>query len=173
VGVIPLDDAQRTILDAVAPLEPRSFARRDCRGLVLAEDVVANEPVPPFANTGMDGYAVRAADTPGSLRVIGELPAGRAPTIGVGPGEAIRIMTGAPMPEGADAVVMVERTRVDGDVVVIEQVARAGDHIRGAGDDLRPGDEVLAGGTVLRPAHLGVLASVGYQQVTVHPRPRV
>ena len=79
--MIPLEHAQALILDAVAPLEPRSFATRDARGLVLAQDVVAAEPVPPFANTGMDGYAVRAVDTPGRLRVVGELPAGRAPTI--------------------------------------------------------------------------------------------
>src|SRR5437764_462734 len=84
VGVIAVVAAHATILDAVAPLPPRSFARRDARGLVLAEDVVARERVPPFANTGMDGYAVRAVDTPGSLRVIGELTAGRAPTIAVG-----------------------------------------------------------------------------------------
>jgi len=170
--VIPLDDAQRTILDAVAPLEPRSFARRDCRGLVLAEDVVANEPVPPFANTGMDGYAVRAADTPGSLRVVGELPAGRAPTIAVGAGEAIRIMTGAPMPDGADAVVMVERTRADGDNVVVE-VAEPREHVRLAGGDVEAGDLVFPRGTLLTPAHLGVLASLDVHEVSCHPRPRV
>jgi molybdopterin molybdotransferase len=170
--VIPLDDAQATILDAVAPLPPRSFAWRDARGLVLAEDVVASEPVPPFANTGMDGYAVRAADTPGSLRVIGELPAGRAPTIAVGPGEAIRIMTGAPMPEGADAVVMVERTRVDGENVVVE-VAQPGEHVRLAGGDVAAGELVFQRGTLLTPAHLGVLASLDVREVSCHPRLRV
>jgi molybdopterin molybdotransferase len=172
VGVIALDDAQATILDAVAPLAPRSFARRDARGLVLAEEVVARERVPPFANTGMDGYAVRAADTPGSLRVIGELPAGRAPTIAVGPGEAIRIMTGAPMPEGADAVVMVERTRVEGDNVVVE-VAKPGEHVRLAGGDVDAGELVFERGTLLTPAHLGVLASLDVQEVLCYPRPRV
>ncbi len=170
--MIPLDDAQSTILDAVTPLAPRRFVRSAARGLVLAQEVVAREPVPPFANTGMDGYAVRAADTPGSLRVVGELPAGRAPTIAVGPGEAIRIMTGAPMPEGADAVVMVERTRVEGDNVVVE-VAKPGEHVRLAGGDVDAGELVFKSGTLLTPAHLGVLASLDVQEVSCHPRPRV
>jgi len=171
--VIPLDVAQSEILDAVTPLAPRPFERRLARGLVLAEDIVAREPVPPFANTGMDGYAVRAADTPGSLRVIGELPAGRAPTIAVGPGEAIRIMTGAPMPEGADAVVMVERTRPDGDGAVIVEMARPGDHVRLAGGDVEAGALVFPRGTRLTPAHLGVLASLDVSEVSCRPRPRV
>jgi len=171
--VIPLGVAQSEILDAVTPLAPRPFERRVARGLVLAEDIVAREPVPPFANTGMDGYAVRAADTPGSLRVIGELPAGRAPTIAVGPGEAIRIMTGAPMPEGADAVVMVERTRVDGDGAVIVEVAQPGDHVRLAGGDVEAGALVFSRGTRLTPAHLGVLASLDIPEVSCRPRPRV
>jgi molybdopterin molybdotransferase len=170
--VIPLAEAQSTILDAVTALAPRSFAWRDARGLVLAQDVFATEQVPPFANTGMDGYAVRAQDTPGSLRVVGELPAGRAPTIPVGPGEAIRIMTGAPMPEGADAVVMVERTRTDGDTVVVE-VAKPGEHVRLAGGDVDAGDLVFERGTLLTPAHLGVLASLDVSEVLCHPRPRV
>src|SRR5256714_14518896 len=127
--VIPLERAQALILNAVAPLAPRVCNTRDARGLVLAQDVVATEPVPPFANTGMDGYAVRAADTPGTLRVIGDLPAGRAPTIPVGPGEAIRIMTGAPMPDGADAVVMVERTRADGDDGAVGDEARISESV--------------------------------------------
>ncbi len=170
--MIPLADAQSTILDAVTPLAPRSFALRAARGLVLAQDIVATEPVPPFANTGMDGYAVRAADTPGSLRVVGELPAGRAPTVAVGPGEAIRIMTGAPMPDGADAIVMVERSRVDGDRVVVE-AAKPGEHVRVAGGDVNAGDLVFERGVLLTPAHLGVLASLDVSEVQCHPRPRV
>ena len=170
--MIPLAEAQSTILEAITPLAPRSFARRDARGLVLAQDIVAGEPVPPFANTGMDGYAVRSVDTPGSLRVVGELAAGTAPTIPVGPGEAIRIMTGAPMPDGADAVVMVERTRSDGDDVVVE-VAQPGEHVRGVGGDVQAGDLVFERGTVLTPAHLGVLASLDVREVACHPRPRV
>jgi molybdopterin molybdotransferase len=170
--VIPLADAQRFILDAVAPLAPRSVPVGDALGLVLADEIVAAEPVPPFANTGMDGYAVRAADTPGTLRVVGELPAGVAPTIPVGPGEAIRIMTGAPIPDGADAVVMVERTTTNGDQVTVE-AARPGDHVRRAGGDVEAGGVVFARGAQLTSAHLGVLASLDVHEVLVHPRPRV
>jgi molybdenum cofactor synthesis domain-containing protein len=170
--MIPLADAQAAILDAVGVLAPVPYKRDAARGLVLAHEIVAVEPVPPFANTGMDGYAVRAADTPGTLRVVGELPAGRAPTTPVGPGEAIRIMTGAPMPDGADAVVMVERTRLDGDNVVVE-VAGPGEHVRAAGGDVATGAVVFERGTVLTPAHLGVLASLDVHEVLCHPRPRV
>jgi molybdopterin molybdotransferase len=174
--VIPLADAQAMILGAVAPLPARPHAIRDAVGLVLAEAVIAREPVPPFANTGMDGYAVRAADTEGApvrLKVVGELAAGRAPTVAVGAGEAVRIMTGAPIPEGADAIVMVELTRAEGDVVVIEQTAEAGAHIRPEGGDLTPNQPVFDAGTVLTPAHVGVLASLDITEVACHPRPRV
>ncbi len=150
---------------------------RDALGLVLASEVIAGEAVPPFANTAMDGYAVRAADTvdaPVRLRVVGDLPAGHAPTIPVGPGEAIRIMTGAPMPAGADAIVMVERTERDGtDGVMIDVTATVGDHVRLPGGDVEVGDEVFQAGAVLSPAHLGVLASLGYSEVSVFPRVRV
>ncbi len=128
--MIPLADVQREILGAVAPLAPVTVPVRDALGLVTTRDVIAGEAVPPFANTAMDGYAVRAADTAGAgpeapvrLTVAGELPAGRAPTRPVGEGEAIRIMTGAPMPDGADSVVMVEYTERDGDAVRVLRAA--------------------------------------------------
>jgi molybdopterin molybdotransferase len=174
--VIPLADVQANILAAVAPLAPRPHARDDALGLVLAEEVVARERVPPFPNTGMDGYALRAADTasvPVRLQIVDELPAGKAPSRAVGAGEAIRIMTGAPMPDGADAVVMVEETRGDGDEVEILKSAKPGDHVRPAGGDLRDGQKVFPAGTVLTPAHIGVLASLGIEEVSCHPRPRV
>jgi molybdenum cofactor synthesis domain-containing protein len=180
--VIALGDVRAAILGAVTPLEPVEVDLHDARGLVLAERVVAPEPVPPFANTAMDGYAVRAADTAGAaegapvrLRVVGELAAGHAPTVGVGAGEAIRIMTGAPMPEGADAIVMVERTeRVDAtDEVLVSLQVEAGRHVRRAGGDLEAGDVVLAPGALLTPARLGVLATVGAGRVRAVPRVRV
>lgn len=164
---------------------PRAHATtvplRDALGLVLAADVIAGEQVPPFANTAMDGYAVRAADTAGasadapvSLRVVGDLPAGYAPSVPVGPGEAIRIMTGAPIPDGADAIVMVERTEREGaDGVRVSVPASVGDHVRPAGGDLRAGDDVFDSGTVLTPAHIGVLASLGLTDVPAYPRIRV
>jgi molybdenum cofactor synthesis domain-containing protein len=178
--VISLADAQQRILDAVEPLPPRPVSVAEARGLVLARGVIASEMVPPFANTAMDGFAVRAADTvaastdaPVTLRIVGELAAGRAPTIAVGAGDAIRIMTGAPMPDGADAIVMVERTRAEGDAVEILQAAEPGDHVRFAGGDLEIGQQVFNVGTVLTPAHLGVLASLDIGEVWCHPRPRV
>ena len=108
------------------------------------------------------------------LRVVGDLPAGHAPTIGVGPGEAIRIMTGAPIPHGADAIVMVEHTARDGDDgVLVRATAHDGDHLRPAGGDVVAGQQVFEAGTELRPAHLGVIASLGLGEVPVVPRPRV
>lgn len=178
--MIPLADVQREILGAVAPLAPVTVPVRDALGLVTTRDVIAGEAVPPFANTAMDGYAVRADDTAGArpeapvrLAVAGELPAGRAPDQPVGEGEAIRIMTGAPMPQGADAVVMVEYTERDGDAVRVLHAARPGDHVRAAGGDLAPGDLVFAAGTALGPAHLGVLTSSSFEDVEVVPRARV
>jgi molybdopterin molybdotransferase len=178
--MIPLAEAQSEVLGAVAPLEPEALSLRDALGLVTGRDVVAGEAIPPFANTAMDGYAVRAGDTAGAgpeapvrLAVVGELPAGRPPSQVVGTGEAIRIMTGAPMPDGADAVVMVEYTQRDGDAVRVLHAAQPGDHVRQAGGDLAPGDAVFAAGTVLGPAHLGVLASLGLQEVHAIRRARV
>ena len=172
-----LEVVQARVRDAIPAASPATVSVRDALGLVLAADVIAGEAVPPFANTAMDGYAVRAADTadaPVRLHVVGDLPAGYAPTTPVGPGEAIRIMTGAPLPGGADAIVMVERTARDGaDGVMIEVAATAGDHVRPPGGDVEIGDEVFHSGDVLTPAHLGVLASLGYSEVSVYPRVRV
>jgi molybdopterin molybdotransferase len=181
MSLVPLEVVQREVLDAVTPLDPGHVELEAALGLALAETVRSGEPVPPFANTAMDGYAVRAVDTAGAvdgapvrLRVVGELPAGRAPERAVGAGEAIRIMTGAPIPPGADAIVMVERTTGEGaDGVLIGAEARPGDHVRPAGGDLGPDEVVFEPGTVLGPAHLGVLASVGVARVRVVRRPRV
>jgi molybdenum cofactor synthesis domain-containing protein len=178
VGLIALDDAQRRVLAGCAPLHPRAIALDDALGCVTSVPLTADEAVPPFANTAMDGYAVRAADTaraPARLRVAGTLAAGGDPSsVVVEPGTAVRIMTGAAIPAGADAVVMVERTSSPGDdVVVIEQAASVGDHVRPAGEDIAPGQEVFAAGTFLTAGHLGVLASLGYVKVPVFPRPRV
>lgn len=168
----PYEEARRLVLDGVVALPPVRLPVVDALGLVAAEEVVAVEQVPPFDNTAMDGFAVRASDTPGRLRVVGFLPAGGTAGVPVGPGEAVRIMTGAPMPNGADAVVMVERTTVEGDEVVVEEVP-PGEAVRRAGSDVRPGDVVVGLGTALTPGHLGVLVSVGAVDVAVHPRPRV
>jgi molybdenum cofactor synthesis domain-containing protein len=178
--VIPLPEAQAEVLSACPPKTPRLTAVDDALGLVLAEAVTAAEDVPPFANTAMDGYAVRAADIavagadrPARLRVIGTLAAGHAPDTTVGPGEALRIMTGAPFPEGADTVAIVENTRTEGGDVWVSTPSAAGEHVRRAGEDVAAGQEVFAAGTVLGPGHLGVLCSVGRENVPVVPAPVV
>ncbi|HEY7104952.1 MAG TPA: molybdopterin molybdenumtransferase MoeA, partial [Acidimicrobiia bacterium] len=170
-------DVQRTILDRVDRRAPVEQASRDALGRVLAADVMSSGPVPPFANTAMDGYAVRARSTLGAtddapvrLEVVGDLPAGHAPTVAVGDGEAIRIMTGAPIPADADAIVIVERTERDGDDgVLVFAEAREGDHVRAAGGDVAAGEVVFRAGTLLGPAHIGVLASIDVARVPVFP----
>jgi molybdopterin molybdotransferase len=176
--VISLDEARAHVLDAVGVLPPRPHNLADALGLVLATDVVADDPVPPFAGSAMDGFAVRAADLTGpgvTLAVIDTVIAGQAPTVPVGPGQAVRIMTGAPVPPGADAVVMVERTTAssDGQAVQIHEPVPVGTAIRPAGDDLVSGQLALGAGAVLGPGQLGLLASVGRATVDAHPRLRV
>jgi len=181
MSLVALEDVQREILGLVTPLEVTEVALDAADGLALGEDVTTSEAVPPFANTAMDGYAVRAADTDGAspdtpvrLRVVSELAAGRAAERPVGAGESIRIMTGAPLPPGADAIVIVERTARDGDDgVLVEAAASVGDHVRPAGGDLEAGATVFPAGTVLRAPHLGVLASIGAARVRVTRRARV
>jgi len=166
--VKPLAEAQRAVLTAMEPLPAEAVDLEAALGLVLAADVVAPHDVPPFANSGMDGFAVRAADVatpPVTLAVVGDIAAGSIPVGPVGPGEAIRIMTGAPMPAGADAVVMVEDTEAAGSSVRILAPAQVGDHLRPAGGDVRAGTTVFPAGERLTPFHLGVLASLGI----VHP----
>jgi molybdopterin molybdotransferase len=174
--VIPLEEARAHVLARIAPLGVEDAALAEALGAVTAEAVVATESVPPFPNSAMDGYAVRAVDTigaPVTLTSIGMIAAGATGELVVGAGEAARIMTGAPMPEGADAVVLVERTQTDGDVVTIEITVEQGTSVRGIGEDVRAGDEVVSPGTVLTAGHLGVLASVGVDRVRIHRRPRV
>jgi molybdopterin molybdotransferase len=183
MALVPVEKAQALVRAGCGPLGTAVVRLDDALGLVLAEAVHALGPVPPFANTAMDGYAVRAADTAGAgaggtpvrLAVIGTTPAGAPPGPAVGPRQAVRIMTGAPMPPGADAVVMVERTETaeGGTSVVIHQEARSGDHVRQPGEDIPAAEEVFPAGTVLGPGHLGVLASVGRTEVRVTRRARV
>ena len=178
--MIPLEDARRYVLERCPLLPATAVPLAGALGTVVVEPVVAAEDVPPFANTAVDGYAVQAADTAGApveLRSIGVLPAGAAATEPVRAGEALRIMTGAPVPAGADAVVMVEDTEAvatdEGDRVRILRPAMPGDAVRPAGSDVPAGTVVLPAGTEIEPAHLGVLASIGALTVTVRPRPRV
>ena len=170
----PLHDVRTMVLAACAVGAPVQVTRQVAAGLVLASDVVSGENVPPFANTAVDGYAVRSSDlhtVPVELQVVGELAAGAAPSIAVTPGTAIRIMTGAPLPEGCDAVAMVEDTeRVGSDAVRIHKSVPAGSAFRLAGSDVAIGDTVIAAGTQVTPMVEGVLASVNAKTVSVYPR---
>jgi molybdenum cofactor synthesis domain-containing protein len=156
---------------------PVRVARADAADCIVAQDVVATEQVPPFANTAVDGYAVRSVDVanvPVELRVIGELAAGAAPTISVTAGTAIRIMTGAPIPDGCDCVVMVEDTeRVGTDSVNILKSVPAGAAIRAAGSDVAVGATVVTAGMRVTPMIEGVLASINATDVVVYPRVKV
>ncbi len=175
--MISVEEARGLLLPACPPLEPRPVPIDPALGCVLAQAVVATEPIPPFTNSAMDGYALRAEDTspaPARLRVVGAVMAGHHPEVAVGAGEAIRIMTGAPLPSGADAVCIVERTRMESDATVVVDVAvGVGDNVRYPGEDVACGVEVFAVGTPLSPGHVGVLAGLGLETVLVHPRPRV
>ena len=175
--MIPLHEAQEKVLAGCAPLTPVLVAYTEMTGRGLDQDVVAVEDVPPFQNTAVDGYAVRAADTeqvPVELVVVDTLAAGAEPKIAVNAGEAIRIMTGAPMPNGADAVVMVEDTERVGETHVrISRSAKVRDGVRDAGSDVRAGETVFVRGTVLNAAGIGVLASVNARIVRAFPRARV
>ena len=176
--MIPLEDAYARVLAGCQRSEPIVVPVSEALGLVLAEPVRAAENIPPFPNTAMDGFAVRAADTiaaPQTLDIVGTIAAGHAPDIHVGPGQAARIMTGAPMPDGADAVIMVELTSVvaDGHQVEVQAEVPVGNHVRNAGEDVVEGQEVFTPGTVLGPGHVGMLCSLGRTEVRVYPRPRV
>ena len=193
--MLSVEEALARCLAAARPVQPEVIALDQARGRVLADSVASPVKLPPWDNSAMDGYAVRAADTRGGLQPDcesqGEIGrADHAPVLavletiaagGVGHqvvrcGTCARIMTGAPVPEGADAIVMREHTEVlDGapERVVIHGQARPGQHIRRAGEELTVGDPVLQAGQTLGPAHLGVLASLGLVEVTVARRPRV
>lgn len=178
--LIEIERARELVLERAAPLPAERFALGDALGLVLAEEARAEEPVPGFDNSAMDGYAVRAADTrgasaasPAALRLAGESRAGHPAQASVGAGEAIAISTGAELPAGADAVAMVEHTRrADGRVLVEAEVGE-GRNVRRAGEDISAGETVLRPGTPIGPAELGVLASLGRAEVACHRRPRL
>lgn len=173
--LVPLAPYRRSVLARMGPLEPLELRLLEAHGSVLAEDIVAPTAVPGFDNSAMDGFAVRAEDTRAgaSLTVVGEVAAGAGELPEVGVGEAVRIMTGAPVPRGADAVVPVEETvEADGRVRLLA-AATPSAHIRPAGEDVVAGDLILEAGRLLGPADVGMLAAVGRALVRVHPRPRV
>jgi len=176
--VLDITEARQHVLSRCPAAAPVTMPLRSAVGCVLAAPVVAGESVPPFVNSAVDGYAVVAASLAGApieLPVVGEVAAGAYTDYVLQPGEAIRIMTGAPVPAGADAIVMVEDTeRVDGGAaVLVRRAVDAGAALRGIGSDVHAGATLYQPGTVITPAVLGVLASVGVREVVVHPRARV
>src|SRR3990170_4856928 len=181
MAMLTVDEVLGRILETIGPPEAVTVALPEAFGLVLAEEVIASEDLPLFANSAMDGYAVASADTVGaspqalrSLRVVGELPAGSWPEVRLARGEAIRIMTGAPLPSGADAIVRVEWTeRASNGRVLISQAVSPGFDVRPAGEDVRRGETILHRGCLLRPAEIGMLAALGRADAQVFRRPTV
>jgi molybdopterin molybdotransferase len=153
------------------PIERRPLTR--ALGAVLAEDIVATAPLPGFDNSAMDGYAVRSGDGAAPRRVVGEQFAGADRGLHVGPGECVRITTGAILPAGSDAIVIKEDARLDGARMQPAQAPRPRQHVRFRGEDVAPGDRVLAAGQRLGPSHLSLAAALGHAELPVHRRPTV
>ncbi|HEY6628757.1 MAG TPA: molybdopterin molybdotransferase MoeA, partial [Acidimicrobiia bacterium] len=172
----PLEEARSEVLRSTEALESEAVSIWEASGRVLATDVTATESVPPFHNSAMDGYAVLGADVarPGAvLDVLGDLAAGFVAESRVGPGQALKIMTGAPMPEGADTIVKVEDTDGGTDRVTVVPAVDTGTSVRAAGGDVALGSLVFEAGTRLSPMHVGVLATIGVAAPVVYRRPRV
>ena len=176
--MLRLAEARASILAAVSPVRgTQCVALRSALGRVLHDDVHSRIDVPAHTNSAMDGYALAASDLPPAgqrtLQVVGTAWAGRPLADTVRSGQCARIMTGAPLPAGTDTVVMQEHVEAAEGVATIAAGHRPGQHVRPAGEDIRAGEVALAGGTLLRPAHLGLLASIGIAEVRVYRRPRV
>jgi molybdopterin molybdotransferase len=171
--MLTVEEAQQRVLEIVAPLGVERVALHDSVGRVLAEDAVAPFDVPEGDNSAMDGYALIADDTPGTLRVIEDIAAGSVPQRRVERGTAARIMTGALVPEGADAIAQVEITDAGSETVHVEQQVARGTHVRRRGDDMHAGDTVIHRGTRIGPAEVGVLASLQQAAVTVARKPSI
>ena len=178
--MLAVEEARRRILEHFSPLEPERIPILEALDRVLAEDIVAEMDIPPLSNTAMDGYAVRVSDTenaspehPVRLQVVADLAAGYVLDKPLQPGTAVRIMTGAPVPPGAEAVVPFENAERDGDYVLVFKPYSMWKNIRHAGEDVKKGQVVLEKGKVLRPQEIGMLAALGHPTVLVHRRPRV
>ena len=175
-----VDEHLSIVLGSIGSIDPIELTLLDAQGLLLAENIVADFPLPSFDNSAMDGYAVRAIDTcdaskdePLQLQVVGDIAAGAKTRSGMGPGLAMRIMTGAPIPAGADAVIPLEDTDRGLARVSILRPVRTGECVRRAGEDIGAGDPALGAGAALGPQQLGLLAALGRDRVIVRPRPRV
>jgi len=179
-GLAPVEEYRDDVLSSVEPLAPIELHLQEALGCVAARDVHAQEDMPSFSSSAMDGFAVRSADVAGAspespveLRVAGRARIGRRPDATVGGGESIRIDTGAPVPAGADAVVPIEACLSSRETVRVLQPVSPGKHVRPAGEDATPGDLLVPAGRRLGAPELGVLAAAGHARMLVHPRPRV
>jgi molybdopterin molybdotransferase len=172
-GLLPVAEALTRVLAGATPLPEEWIPVGDCDGRVLTRDLVSGRSQPPDDMSSMDGYAVRSIDLPGALSVIGESAAGRGFAGAVSAGTAVRIFTGAPVPAGADAIVMQEEARREGDQVAIANAVRAGQFIRRRGLDFTEGLTGLAAGTLMNPRRLALAAAMNHATVPVHRRPRV
>ena len=170
---LSIDEARAQVLAAARPLPFEDVAVEDALGRVLAEDVVAQRDVPSFANSAMDGFAVRSGPAGRALRIVGESRAGAPSAVPVGDGEAVSISTGAALPDGADAVLQIELVTVDGDRVTLDDEVDPGRNVRPAGDDLRAGATVLPAGTRIGAAEIGIAVEAGRGTVACARRPRV
>jgi molybdopterin molybdotransferase len=178
--MLTIEEALDKILSRIQPIGLEKVALLESLGRVSGEDVFATRDIPPFGNSGMDGYAVRfedikdaSSDHPVRLEVIEDLPAGFFSKKRVEKGKAIRIMTGAPIPEGSDSVVPVEETKREGGLVAIFKAFSTGKYIREKGEDVKKGDQILSKGDIIRPADVGMLASVGRSVISIYQRPLV
>ncbi len=176
----PVDEVRAAILDDIHPLAPIELPLQEAFGCVLASNMVAEGALPPFSSSAMDGFAVQASDVAGAtedvpttLRIIGRVRIGRAPEVAIGPGTAVHIATGAPVPSGADAIVPVERTLVEGGAVHVLRPSQPGQHIRLGGEDVQVGQVLVPAGRRLGAPELGLLAASGRAILPVYPRPRV
>ena len=168
-------EARQQILELVSTLDIEKVSLLEAAGRAVAENIVADQSLPAFDNSAMDGYAVRTADCDisNTLPVTGYLPAGEVSADAAEPETAVKIMTGAPLPQGADAVIPFENCKEEQNQITILQTVKKGDHIRWTGEDIRPGDLVIPAGTLLRPAEISLLASLRQATVPVHRRVRV
>ena len=173
--MLDVGEASKTILGAITPLESIRVTLEEAAGLVLSKEVVAATTSPPWDNSSMDGYAIRSTDVVSSakLKVVATIAAGSIASRPLGAGEAMRIMTGAPLPVGADSVIRIEDTDGAADRVSINQFRDLQKNIRRAGEDFHEGDVLFEAGTKIRAAHLGVLAAAAVREVNVHRRPKV
>lgn len=172
---ISFHQARQTILDHVPLLGTEKVPLPDADGRVLAKDIIADASLPAFTNSAMDGFAVRSQDCIAGATLVstGYLPAGEAGGQTIQPGTAVRIMTGAPLPAGADAVVPLESCREEGRSLTLPQQVKSGDHIRWAGEDVRPGDQIIGVGKILRAADISLLASLRRSGILVYRQARV